>query len=345
MEPQVTDRPASMAPDRRLASQDLPTPRPARRRALTALAAACAAPWLAGCAEPLVPLRVGSIVFPGYELLFLARELGLLEERRVRLVEMSANTDVIRCLAVGQLEAAALTLDEVISARADGVDLRVIAVLDLSAGADVVMARPGIRSLDELAGKSIGAEEGATGAVMLGALLEAAGLKVAQVRKQAMQLPHSVEVYAAGKVDAIVTAEPWAGLLEAQGARRLFDSRSIPGRIVDVLTVTAAAAERHGDSLRHLVAAHLAALAQFRAAPQRHAAAMAQRLQIQPEEVPGAFRGLDMPDAAGNAEMLAPGGTLQSGARALQDVMLGMGLLSARQDLRSLLDPRFLPRA
>jgi NitT/TauT family transport system substrate-binding protein len=54
---------------------------------------------------------VGSIVFPGYESLFLAREAGLLEERQVRLIELLANTDTLRALAAGQLEAAALTLD------------------------------------------------------------------------------------------------------------------------------------------------------------------------------------------------------------------------------------------
>jgi ABC-type nitrate/sulfonate/bicarbonate transport system substrate-binding protein len=84
-------------------------------------------------------MRVGSIVFPGYEDLFLARELGLLDERRVRLVELLANTDTLRALAAGQLEAAALTLDELMSARADGVDLRAVLVFDVPEGANVVV--------------------------------------------------------------------------------------------------------------------------------------------------------------------------------------------------------------
>ena len=51
---------------------------------------------LAACQAPVAPIRVGSIVFPGYELMFLARELGLLNERQVRLVELLSNTDTVR---------------------------------------------------------------------------------------------------------------------------------------------------------------------------------------------------------------------------------------------------------
>lgn len=121
-----------------------------RRHWLACGAAALLAPVLAACSAPLAPLRVGAVVFPGYEDLFLARELGLLDESRVRLVELLVNTDTLRALAAGQLEAAALTLDELMAARADGVDLRAVLVLDVADGADTVRALPG-RMVDVLA--------------------------------------------------------------------------------------------------------------------------------------------------------------------------------------------------
>lgn len=64
-------------------------------------------PFAAGCSAPTPPLRVGSLVFPGYELVFLARESGWLDPALVRLIEMRSNTDALRALASGQLEAAA----------------------------------------------------------------------------------------------------------------------------------------------------------------------------------------------------------------------------------------------
>ena len=126
-----------------------------RRRALTYLTVAAALPWVTGCADPPSPLNVGTIVFPGYELLFLAREQGLLPEPGIRLVELLSSTDNLRLLASGRLQAATLTLDEVLTARADGLDLRVVLVLDVSAGADAVMVKPHVRGLSDLAGKRI----------------------------------------------------------------------------------------------------------------------------------------------------------------------------------------------
>jgi len=48
------------------------------------------APLLPACGEPVPVMRVGSIVFPGYELMFMARERGLIDSRKVRLIEMLA---------------------------------------------------------------------------------------------------------------------------------------------------------------------------------------------------------------------------------------------------------------
>lgn len=306
-----------------------------------ALGAALAAP-LTGCSPPLPPLRVGSIVFPGYELMFLARELGLLAPEAVRLVEMRSNTDVLRALGAGQLEAAALTLDELLSARADGVDLRVVLVLDISEGSDVVLGRPGIRRAADLKGRRIGVEDSAGGAVMLGALLDAAGLSVEQIHKVPITLNRSIEFYASGLLDAVVTAEPWAGTLEAQGAHRLFDSSAIPGLIVDVLAVRADAVERQLSALRRLVSAQFEALAAFQRNPEQVAPQLAPRLQVAPENVNAAFRGLKLPDAAQNRAWLQPGGQLQQSADSLMKMMVKQSLLKQAIDLRQLSDARGL---
>lgn len=273
----------------RTSYSEIKSPERAKRRsALALLACVALAPALTTCSAPLAPLRVGVIVFPGYEFMFLARELGLMDPVRVRLVEMRANTDTIRALASGQLEAAAMTLDELMTARADGVDLRAVMIFDISAGADVVLARDNL-TLSTLAGKRIGVEDGAMGAVMLSALLTAAGLTLDQVVKVPLTLDRSEEALRKRKVDAVVTAEPWASRLEKAGARRIFDSTAIPGRIVDVMAVRADAIATHSDAIRHLVAGHFAAQRFWQKSPQEAAAHMAPRLGISPAEVSDLF--------------------------------------------------------
>jgi NitT/TauT family transport system substrate-binding protein len=312
------------------------------RRHWLAGAGAGAAVLLAACSPPLSPMRVGSIVFPGYEYLFLARELGLLDERRVRLVELLANTDTLRALAAGQLEAAALTLDELMTARADGVDLRAVLVFDVSEGADVVLARAPT-TLKTLAGKRVAVEDGAMGAVMLSALLQAADLSPQQIKKVSITLDRSEALFAQGGVDVVVTAEPWAARMEKKGAQRLFDSRAIPGRIVDVLAVRADALLSHPAALRHLLQCHFAAQARLREAPEHCVGLMALRLQTQPSEVMALYRGLRQPDLAQNRLMLGAGGTVEQTAQALQGVMVTANLLPTAPAQQALVDAQFLP--
>lgn len=323
----------------------LPTDQTARRRMLLSLFAGALVPALGGCLHLHPPMRVGSIVFPGYESFFLARERGLLNPAEIRLVELHSSTDTLRALAADQLEVGCLTLDEVLSARADGVDLRVILVLDESAGADVVMTRTPLPSLSALRGKRIALEETAVGGVMLAALLRAADLSVGDIVQVATTQDQTAALFAKGTVDAVVTTEPWASQIEAAGGTRLFDSKAIPGRILDVLAVRAGAMADYDSALRSLVAAHFQALDLLAREPELAAQLMAPRLQINPVDVPASFRGLDLPSVRRNIDMLAPGGSLFRTVDELQTVMLRDGLLSRRLQRGDLIDGGFLKAA
>lgn len=309
------------------------------------MVAALALAPLAGCQAPQPPLRVGSIVFPGYEFLFLARELELLDPRELRPIEMTSSVDVLRALAVGQLEAAQLTLDEMVSARAEGLALTLLAVLDVSAGADVIMARASIRRPEDLRGRRIGVEQGATGAVLLGAMLHAHGLRVDEVIKLPVSLNSSADVFERDHLDAVVTAEPWATQLAERGAHRLYDSSDTPGLIIDVLAARPAVLQQRPESARALVNALFRAREHHLRAPAVTVPLMAPRLQVTPAEVAKVFEGMELPDIARNRELLKPGGVVQQGAERLQSFMVEQRLLRRAAPLDDLIDTRFLPAA
>ncbi len=313
-----------------------------RRGFLQAGWALAAAGVLAACQPPRLPMRLGSIVFPGYEFIYLARELGLLDPRLVRLVDMRANTETLRALASGQLEAATLTVDEMLTARAEGVDLMVLAVLDVSDGADAVIAQPGV-DLTNLRGKRIAVEDAAVGGVMLAALLEAAGLRTADIRKVPIDLPGSVDAFEKRHADAVVAAEPWVSQMEQKGGVRIFDSIKVPGRIVDVLVVRRSVIDEYQDALAHLVQAHFQAQAQFRTDQAKVAALMAPRLGTTAEQVAPMFRGLNLPDAQANRKLLAPQGAFDQMTRDLQNYMMASGLIRQTIALSDFVDTRFLP--
>lgn len=313
-----------------------------RRRVL---AMTTLAPLLAVGACGVPPLtRVGCIVWIGYEPLFLARDLGLLDSRRLRLVEMPSNTSSLTLLATGDLEAATLTLDECLFAREEGIDLRVILVFDYSDGADVVMARPEITRPAELKGRRIGIEETAASGLVLARLLEHAGLAPSDVEKVGLTGGRQVEAYRRNQVDALVSWEPFATQLEAQGARRLFDSRAIPGLLVDVLVARADALDAAADNFRELVAGHFRAQEHLHSVPDDALRRMAPRLHLSVPEMRAALRGIRMLDRSANrAWLMGANPGLEAAATQLGQTMLALDLLQRTPDVRDLADPRFLP--
>jgi NitT/TauT family transport system substrate-binding protein len=316
----------------------------ATRRRLLTVTLAAALPAASGCSEPPPQvLRIGAHPWPGYEMFYLARARGLLPPRSVRLIETPSASASLRGLATGTLEAAGLTLDEVLGARARGLPLRVVAVLDVSKGADVVLARPGIERPDQLRGRRVGVEATATGAVMLDALLARHGLTAGDLRIVPLPIDEHEAAWRQGRVDAVVTYEPVKSRLTALGGQLLFSSAEVPGLIVDVLAVRESAETTHAPALRQALVAHFAALALWRQAAGAQAPLLAQRLGLPPAAVPAAFAELELPDVAANRDWLGPPGRLLEAARRLREIMMRAGLLREAVDVDTLASPRFLP--
>ena len=318
-----------------------------RRRRFLAAASALAPLVLAGgCSVPPPLIRVGGILWIGYELLFLARELSFFDADAIRLVEMRSNTTNLMSLATGGLEAATLTLDEYLLAREGGLDVRAILVFDDSAGADVIMSRPGIDRLEDLKGKRIGVEETAAGALMLAKTLEAAKLAPGDVIKNRITGDRHLRAYLAGEVDVLVTWEPYATQLQAQGAHRLFDSSYFPGLIVDVLVARVDALERSPETFRNLLAGYFRALDYLRVFPDEAFRLMAPRMGVSPDEVRAAQQGIRYMDLAANRSWLdgsSPG--LVPAADKVARIMAAGGLLRQTAGWEGLTDPRFLPES
>jgi NitT/TauT family transport system substrate-binding protein len=299
---------------------------------------------LTGCArrEPL--LRVATNVWPGYELMHAARALGQIDEHRIRLVELPSATEVLRALSAGTVEAAGLTLDELLSARAQGVSASAVLVLDVSNGADALVARAGIDSLATLKGRRIGVEQSAVGGLMLREALDRAGLRIEDIKPVALTNGDHLRAWDAGQIDAVVSFEPVLGQLERRGARRLFDSHALPDTIVDVLAVGQAALKASPQAIRQLIQAHFAMRERWRADPAGLAPTLAGRLDLPTEQVGAAFAGLSLPDLAENRAWLGGNPSrLTAAAQRLATGMLGSRLLDGPPSFENLVNGRFLP--
>lgn len=316
---------------------------PGRRRAIRTGVSWLGWSVLAACARPTAPLRVGLHTWPGYELLALGRALGALDDRSVRLVETPSASASLRGMRSGALDAACLTLDEVLTLIDGGLAATVVAVLDVSQGADVLMASADIPTLAALRGRRIGVENSAVGAVMLDAILEQAGLGMDQIAVQFVTIDQQEALLTQGRLDAVVTYEPVRTRLARAGYRELFTSREIPGRILDVLAVRTDALAVQERAIRACVQAHFAGLRAWQEAPERHRDFLAGRLGVAPDEVASAFDGMLLADLGKNRSWMAQGAPyLIQVTQRLVAVMRRAGLLQTEPPLQGLFDARFL---
>jgi NitT/TauT family transport system substrate-binding protein len=325
---------------------------PQRRRFLGAAASlALAAGWLsmAGCTGNEEPgLRIATNQWIGYELLYLGQELAATnapaDHQRIRLIELLSNTDSIQALAAGTVDGAGLTLDEAITARAAGLDLKIVLVFDFSAGADVLLARPGIAQLDQLKGKNIGVEQTGVGALMLDAAMKQAGLARGDIHAISMTADQHLTAFKQGKVDALVTFEPIASQIIAAGGLPLFDSRAIPGGIVDVLAISGKALAENPNTLRTLLTRYFSALNYLQQQPDDASRRMAPRLGLTPAAVQAGYARLILPDLAENRRLLSgEPAPLEATARQLAALMLREKLLAREIDVKQFIATGSLP--
>lgn len=318
-----------------------------KRRIFIYLSLGILAIAVTGCPQkPSSPLRIGTNLCPGYETLHLAKNLGYYDQENLKLVDYPSGTEEVRAYRNGEIEGAGLSIDQALVLAATQGDVKIIAVMDVSDGGDVILGKPEITNIKALKGKRVGVESTALGAYFLARALEKNGLSPKDVQIVSLELTEHERAYKEGKVDAVVTFGPARVKLLAAGAKLLFDSSQIPGEIVDTLVVRQSAIDNSAKDIQALVNGRFRALDYLTKNPQEAAARIAPRTQVTPEQILDAFKGLRQPDLAENQKLLDQSNpALINGMRGLVKVMVENKLLSKEIDPALILDDRFVKNA
>jgi len=148
----------------------------------------------------------------------------------------------MEAFAAGKVDAVTMTNGDALVTGASGAANVMILLNDYSNGNDMVVAKPGIKSLKELKGKKIGVEIGFVDHLLLLNGLKKNGLKESDVKLVNVPTHQTPQTLASGDVDAIVAWQPNSGeaLKALPGAKSIYSSADEPGLIYDALCVSPA---------------------------------------------------------------------------------------------------------
>jgi NitT/TauT family transport system substrate-binding protein len=311
------------------------------RRALWLLSCAALLAALSGCMrEPEPALRIGTNVWIGSEPLYLARELGHLDLGAVQLVEYPSASEVLRAYRNQAIDGMVISLDELLGLAADGLQPRVVLVVDVSHGADAVVGRSGMRSMKDLKGKRVAVEGGALGAYVLSRALAKNGMRASDVKVVHLESNEQPVAFEKGQVDGAVTFDPYRDQLLRAGAKTLFDSTQIPGEIVDLLAVRASVIDKQPNAVQALLRGWFDAIDYMQRDPKDAARRMGVRQQTSGEQFLAAQQGLHVPSRDENLRMLGGASPdLAVTGRRLMTLMVDAKLLRSNIDIERVLAP------
>lgn len=194
-----------------------------------------------GLSNAAAPLKVGYSDWPGWVAWQVAIDKGWFKEAGVDVqfewFDYAASMDAF---AAGKLDSVLVTNGDALVTGSGGAKNVMILITDYSNGNDMIIAKPGIKSLKDLKGKKIGLETGFVEHLMLLNGLEKAGMKESDVTIVNTKTNETPQALASGDLAAIAAWQPNSGeaMSRTPGAKPIYTSADEPGLIYDVLAVS-----------------------------------------------------------------------------------------------------------
>ena len=294
-------------------------PAPAPAETTAAAVASSAAP--AAEAAPPTPtgpaLKIAYSDWPGWVAWDIAVEKGWFKAAGVNVefgwFEYVPSMDAF---AAGKVDAVSMTNGDALVTGSTGAPSRCILANDYSNGNDMVVAKPGIKTLADLKGKKIGVEIGFVDHLMLLKAFEQQKLNEKDFTLKNFTTDQTPQALKSGAVDAIAAWQPNSGqaLKEVPGSTAIYTSADAPGLIYDQLCVNPKSlAERRADWTK--VVKVWFKVADFLNDPKNTdeaARIMGARVKLSAEEYKKFMKGTFFLDAAGNKKAYTKGDGLDS---------------------------------
>lgn len=292
-------------------------------------------------------LVIGFSDWPGWVAWQVGIEKGWFEEAGLNVrFEWFDYVESMDAFAAGQIDAVSMTNGDALVTAATGAPSRMILINDFSNGNDMIVARPGISSVTELAGMRIGVEVGYVCHLLLLQALEMNGMSESDVTLVNIPTHELPQAFAAGDVDAVAAWQPNSSqaLQAVAGSTAIFTSADVPGLIFDVLAVNPASLSAHREEWTGVVQVwyRIVDFILDEATQPEAIRIMAARVGISPEEYAEFLAGTRILTLEEAQAAFAPGDGLDSifGSSALADAFnVANGVYDEPQNIAELIYP------
>ena len=251
------------------------------------------------------PFRLTINTWVGFAPLYLAKEKGLFKKYGLENVEILKIDDAAArktSMEAGRIEGYASSVDNWALDSANGVKGKIVMAFDESAGGDGIVAKNDIKTLADLKGKSVAAQPGMPGQFFLFHMLKKSGLSSKDLKLVDMDSDKAGAAFAAGKLDAAVTWEPWLSKSSTAGGHVLVSTKDNRGLIVDVLVVSPDVLAKRSKDVEALTKAWFEALEYWKQNKEESNGIMSKALGLPKEEFAAMCEGVNFFDLKGNKD-------------------------------------------
>ncbi len=299
------------------------------------------------CTPQKTPIKIAISAWAGLEPAELAAQLGYYEKHgvEVEMVRFSVYSDSIEAFEDGKVDAGMHTLDDAIRYFSAGKDVRVVLMTDYSFGGDGLVARPGIESLADLRGHTIGVEIGTVGHFSLLQILEVAKLTTEDVNIVSSPAWEIQQSMLNGTLDAGVTWEPYlTSTAEMLGGKVLITSREYPETILTSMIFDAGVIADRPDDVQKVVAAYFDAVEYIKINPQDAYQRMAEAEGISAAEFASHVAGVQYLDLEKNLDFFGAeeNGYAFQQTNTISQFLFNQGVIYSLPEASELLEPLFI---
>jgi len=293
-------------------------------------------------------VNLGFSAWPGWFPWQVAKEQGIFQKMSapVDLKWFDGYLESISTLTAGQIDANSQTLGDTVSSVSGGADQVVVLVNDNSTGNDKIIVRDGIKTVADLKGKKVAAEEGTVDHFLLLLGLKKAGLSPQDIQFVPLETGKAAAAFVAGQVDACAVFAPFTTqALKRSGSKELFSSKEFPGAISDHLVVSRKFAYEHPDRVQSLVNSWFATLDYLKTNQASAYEIMAKRAGVSPAEYKEYADGTRLFTLEENLKAFQPGKDMTSllfAADEMSKFLMDVGLAKTKPNTTLLFDDRFV---